>query len=88
MHSDDNLLIFPCDFPIKVMGLATADFEQLVYTLISRHVPEQTPQPPSTRASSQGRYQSVTVTIRATSRAQLDAIYHDLSAHERVVMVL
>jgi len=34
------------------------------------------------------RYQSVTLTISATSRAQLDAIYHDLSGHERVMMVL
>ncbi|MEW8193432.1 MAG: DUF493 domain-containing protein, partial [Candidatus Thiodiazotropha sp.] len=31
---------------------------------------------------------SVTITLRAESKAQLDAIYLDLSAHEKVVMAL
>jgi len=40
------------------------------------------------RASSAGRYLSLTCTIRAHSRAQLDAIYHELSAHPMVAMAL
>jgi len=30
----------------------------------------------------------VTVTVEAESQAQLDAIYHELSRHRRVVLVL
>ena len=35
-----------------------------------------------------GRYQSVTVVVNAQSRAQLDAIYRELSGHPGVAMVL
>lgn len=88
MNSDDTLLAFPCSFSIKIMGQATTDFEQLVFTLVRRHVPELALTDLETRTSRQGRYLSITANIRATSRAQLDAIYRDLSAHEQVVMTL
>ena len=38
--------------------------------------------------SSQGKYLSVTCTVRATSREQLDALYRELCDHPSVVMVL
>jgi len=40
------------------------------------------------RNSRAGRYQSVTVTVNARDRAQLDAIYQDLSGHPRIKLVL
>jgi hypothetical protein len=40
------------------------------------------------RASGKGNYLAVTCTIRATSRAQLDALYRDLSSHPYVKIVL
>ena len=40
------------------------------------------------RASSGGKYLSVTCTINATSREQLDNLYRDLSSHPMVSMVL
>jgi len=40
------------------------------------------------RSSSGGKYVAVTVVIEATSREQLDAIYQDLTADERVVWAL
>jgi len=88
MQTDDTLFDFPCDFPIKIMGEQGDDFSVLIFELVSRHVPDLDQSALRSRASRNGRYQSVTVTIRATSRAQLDAIYQDLSAHERVVMAL
>jgi len=84
----ETLLEFPCDFPIKVMGAAAEDFDALVVELIRRHVDDLAEGGVQTRPSSGGRYLSVTVTIRATSRAQLDRVYQELSAHERVLMVL
>ena len=92
-HSADNptpetLLTFPCKFPIKVMGHGSADFRQLVFDIVNRHAPELDDSQLSVRESRQGKYQAVTVMLVATSRAQLDAIYQDLSDHERVVMAL
>lgn len=86
-HSDSPF-DFPCRFPIKIFGRGTDDFQHLVVSLIARHVPETLDIDVSVRESRAGRYQAVSVTIEAESRAQLDAIYRDLSGHERVLMVL
>ena len=40
------------------------------------------------RASSNGRYLSVTVTVTAESREQLDNVYRTLTASEQVLFVL
>jgi putative lipoic acid-binding regulatory protein len=40
------------------------------------------------RASSGGKYLSLTCTINATSQAQLDALYRELSGHPVVKVVL
>jgi hypothetical protein len=40
------------------------------------------------RDSRAGRYQSVTVMVMARDRAQLDAIYQDLSRHPHIKLVL
>lgn len=85
---DDSLLSFPCSFPIKAMGRMDDDLEALVVDLISRHVPAHHIDEVTTRASGQRRYLAVTVTIQATSRAQLDAIYMDLTADSRVRFAL
>ena len=41
-----------------------------------------------TAVSAKGNFVSVTVTVRATSREQLDDIYRELTAHEAVLMAL
>jgi putative lipoic acid-binding regulatory protein len=40
------------------------------------------------RPSTKGNYLSLTVTVRATSREQLDNLYRALSSHPMVKMVL
>jgi putative lipoic acid-binding regulatory protein len=40
------------------------------------------------RASREGNYLSVTATINATSREQLDNLYRELTSHPMVAMVL
>ncbi len=79
---------FPCDFPIKAMGHASGNFEITVLEIVRRHTPDLTEDAFKSRPSSNGKYISVTVTIRAESRTQLDAIYVDLTACEHVLMAL
>lgn len=86
--SNESPLVFPCEFPIKVMGERNAEFETLVVTLVRRHAPDLGEGAIRTRASQGGKYVSVTTTVRATSRSQLDAIYRELTACEAVLMVL
>ncbi len=84
----ESLLDFPCDFPIKAMGRGGEDFPDLVVALVRRHAPDLDESTLRIQASSQGRFQSVTITVQATSREQLDAIYQELTDHEQVVMAL
>ncbi len=88
MSDGDTLIEFPCSFPIKAMGRSEAGFDDLVVEIVRRHAPDLREGAVKTRASRQGKWISVTVTIQATSKGQLDAIYQALSDHEKVVMCL
>lgn len=88
MTENDTLLEFPCDFPLKIMGERTDDFAQTVVEIVLRHAPDFAAETVEMRASSSGRYLSVTCTIRAESRAQLDGLYRELSRHPSVKVVL
>lgn len=85
---DDALFDFPCAFPIKAMGRDEADFEAAVVEIVRRHAPDLGEGAVSTKPSRGGRFVAVTVTITATSRDQLDAIYAELTADARVLMAL
>ena len=84
----ESPLTFPTDFPIKVMGRREDGFAQIVSEIVLRHAPDFDPATMEMRSSKQGRYLSLTVTIRAVSREQLDALYSELSGHKMVIMVL
>ncbi len=88
MNDEETLLEFPCDFPIKVMGRAADDFDAKVVEIVRRHAPDLTEAAVSVRESRGSNYLSVTVTVRATSKKQLDDIYRELTAHEQVMMAL
>jgi putative lipoic acid-binding regulatory protein len=82
------LLTFPTPFPIKVMGRREEGYAQAVLDVVLRHAPDFDAATMEMRPSSAGKYLSVTVTINARSRDQLDALYRDLSGHPMVMMVL
>ena len=83
-----SLLDYPCEFPLKIFGLQQAGFAQAVMEVVARHDPGFQPATMEMRASKNARYISLTCTIRATSREQLDAVYQELCDHPSVVMVL
>ena len=82
------LLTFPCQFPMKVMGRREDGFAQTVSEIVLRHADDFHPETIEMRSSKNGRYLSLTVTINARSREQLDALYSELSKHPMVMMVL
>jgi putative lipoic acid-binding regulatory protein len=79
---------FPCKYPIKVLGEAHPDLNQHVIDVMNRHAPTITESDLSAKNSSKGKWQSITVTIIATGKPQLDAIFADLKTSSRVKMVL
>lgn len=88
MESGQSLLAFPTPFPIKVMGRREGGFAQSVMEIVLKHAPDFQPATMEMRPSRQGKYISLTVTIEARSREQLDALYRELCDHPAVVMVL
>ncbi len=81
-------MAFPCRIDIKAMGRQSIRFEALVQSIVSRHVQPQDLHAVRARPSRKNRYVALTLTITAHSRAQLDAIYQDLSACDDVLVAL
>lgn len=88
VEQKETLLEFPCHFPIKAFGLSGETLEMAVLEIINRHVEDLSEGAVKTNASKNAKYTSITVTIRATSKQQIDSIYLDLTACEHVVMAL
>jgi hypothetical protein len=84
----ETLLEFPCRFPIKVMGRDTPEFRPDVLAIITEHAGEISENDVRMQPSSKGSFVSLTVTITAESRQQLDEVYLELQADEQVMMVL
>ena len=87
-EENDELFNFPCDFPIKIMGRCDCELETLVVEIINKHVDDLAENAVKTRPSGKGNFISVTVTVKAHSREQLDNIYLELTAREEVLMAL
>jgi putative lipoic acid-binding regulatory protein len=80
-----SLLEFPCDLPIKVFGRNEPQFRDAAVAIVRAHYAECSV---AEQESRQGSYLSLTITVRAESRAQIDAVYQDLVASEAILMVL
>ena len=87
-ESAADVFQFPCDFPIKVFGRNSDDFEALVIAIVRRHAPDLDDSAVTRHVSGGDAYRAVTATFTAHSREQLDALYTELSDHEQVLMVL
>jgi len=86
--SDDSAIEFPCLFPIKMMGRDTPEFRAAARALVEKHAGEVADDAVKAASSRNGTFVSITVTITATSREQLDTIYREVTAHEEVLMAL
>jgi uncharacterized protein len=86
--SQETLIEFPCDFPIKVMGETHDDFASEIIKTIQNQLPSFTANQIEMRGSSGGKYISLTCTVNVTSKPQLDDIYRALSSHPLVKFVL
>jgi putative lipoic acid-binding regulatory protein len=84
----ESILEFPCNFPIKMMGRDTPEFRSTARALVENHTGQVADSAVQVALSRNGRFVSVTITIRATSQQQLDDIYNDVSSQDDVLMAL
>lgn len=85
---EQSLIEYPCDFPIKVMGANVEGFVTAVTHVARQFDPGFDASTVEIRPSKGGNYLGVTITVRATSRPQLDELYRTLTTHPMVKMVL
>lgn len=88
MANDKSLLEFPCDFTLKIIGQGAADFEQIVALIVQKHIPDLRENALQPRPSKESKYLAITATVYVTSQQQLDDLYRELTAHEKIIMVL
>jgi putative lipoic acid-binding regulatory protein len=86
--AQDSLIEYPCQFPIKVMGLRVDGFVHAVTYVAEQFDPSFDASTIELRESKGGKYLGVTITVTATSREQLDSLYQTLSTHPMVKVVL
>jgi putative lipoic acid-binding regulatory protein len=86
---DKPTIEFPCeDYPIKVIGMSGDDLQRSVVEIARSHDFAFSEETVSLQVSSKGKYLSVRFSIRATGKAQLQALHQDLLAHPSVKLVL
>ncbi|MDX8387575.1 MAG: DUF493 domain-containing protein [Ghiorsea sp.] len=90
LNDEENqaLFNFPCEFPLKVMGLTSESFKHDMMSIVKKHIPNLDEAQVTTKPSKNGKYTAFTATFIATSRQQLDDLYREVTAHSSVKMVL
>lgn len=79
---------FPCDYPIKVLGRDSEDFQRVILDVFEKHAPGFDRDTLQVKQSRKGTFSSLTITIVATGPQQLDALHRDLLATGQVQMVI
>ena len=84
----ESLIEYPSAFPIKVMGNNADGLVHAVSQIATSFDPQFDASTIELRPSKAGNYLGITLTVTATSREQLDALYRALSTHPLVKVVL
>lgn len=87
-NTTEKIWNFPCEFPIKIVGKTGSEFESFVLTTIHKHFPDLKENAIEMRPSKDGAYLSITATVLATSKEQLDAVYLELTSNKLVLFAL
>ena len=88
MKDDKSLMVFPCDFNIKIIGTHHESFSMDVLSIAQKHFPETNETSIRSQPSQQGNYLSITLTVHVHEQATLDSLYNELTKHPNIKMVL
>ncbi len=72
---DDKGFDFPCEIPLIGFGPAGPEFAEAVQSALTKAGGQRTASAITTRASSAGRWQSITVPVWVNDRAELERLY-------------
>ncbi len=88
-HSEsDTLFTFPCNFPIKIMGLNENNFHEDVSLMVQNHFPHTLKEDYQVKYSKENKYIAITVSLYVYDKQTLDNLYIELNKHPNIRMVL
>jgi putative lipoic acid-binding regulatory protein len=79
---------YPCEFTLKVLGKNNAEFEQKAIMITREFFPDLKENAISQRLSKDKNYLSLSISVTATSREQLDKVYQAYTAAPEIVAAL
>ena len=88
MVNESELLTFPTDYPIKVVGRPSDEFRARVHAIVLQHAPSLDPGRITERLSENGNFLSISYLLVAESRQQIESLVTDLKACEGVLLLL
>jgi len=88
LSEDRPVQHFPDTYSIKAVGLDSDNFAEFVADVVRRIVDDDSTVNYRTRPSRNGSYLAVTVSFIAKDQQQLDSVFEQMSAQDRVVWVL
>lgn len=87
-HTEESIIQFPCDFTLKIMGKANNAFEEIALAIVKKYFPTLDASRIQKKFSKDNNYLSLSITVYAESKTQLDAAYQALSSTKEILMVL
>jgi len=86
--TNESLIKFPCEFPIKIMGKDTPNFRSKMHKILEKHVGPINEESIKVNVSNNANFVAITITITAHSQHQLDQIYYDITSYDDVLIAL
>ncbi len=84
----EDLWVFPMDYPIKLIGNATPELHMAVLAILQKHFPEFDGNGIKVQPSRTGKYHSLTAQLRFEHLEQVHALYADLAACSHIKTAL
>lgn len=81
-------VFFPCNYLLKVIGLATDEFESIVIPILNKHIPNLAEGAITYNKSHSDKYMAMTINFYASNKEQVDELYKELTANPIVLMAL
>ena len=88
MHKNPPKIVFPCRYPVKVLGRAREDFELSVMEIFNCYAPDFDPAEVQVKKSRNNTFLSITIIIQAQSEDQLRQLHKGLVGTGLVSMVI
>jgi putative lipoic acid-binding regulatory protein len=85
---EESIIKFPCDFTVKIMGKSAGDFEKIAVDIVKKHFPKTDNSCIQKKFSKDNNFLSLSITVHAQSKMQLDALYQELTNTKEVLMAL